>query len=120
VILLCVRWYFAYHFSLRDLEEIRRGLKPGRIEQDHRCIKRRIQLLLGFKSPTSAAIILDGIEMVHMAVLEPFGTYADACCRHEEAPSDRARLSAFRNAHAHIVSVGLIPGQVGKVAPEYT
>ena len=54
----------------------RRGLKPirirksqylnNRIEQDHRRIKRRIRPMLGFKSPTSAAIILSGIEMVHM------------------------------------------------------
>lgn len=54
----------------------RRRLKPirirksqylnNRIEQDHRRIKRRIRPMLGFKSPASAAIILDGIEMVHM------------------------------------------------------
>jgi putative transposase len=54
----------------------RRRLKPirirrsqylnSRIEQDHRRIKRRIRTMLGFKSPASAAIILSGIEMVHM------------------------------------------------------
>ena len=54
----------------------RRRLKPirirkskylnNRIEQDHRRIKRRIRSMLGFKSPASAAIILNGIEMVHM------------------------------------------------------
>lgn len=54
----------------------RRRLKPirirkskylnNRIEQDHRRIKRRIRSMLGFKSPSSAAIILNGIEMVHM------------------------------------------------------
>lgn len=38
----------------------------NRIEQDHRCIKRRIRSMLGFKSTTCAAIILSGIEMVHM------------------------------------------------------
>lgn len=38
----------------------------NRIEQDHRRIKRRIRSMLGFKSPASAAIILNGIEMVHM------------------------------------------------------
>jgi transposase-like protein len=38
----------------------------NRIEQDHRRIKRGIRPMLGFKSPSSAAIILDGIEMVHM------------------------------------------------------
>lgn len=54
----------------------RRRLKPirtrkskylsNRIEQDHRRIKRRIGSMLGFKSPGSAAIILNGIKMVHM------------------------------------------------------
>ncbi|MEQ1956677.1 IS6 family transposase [Mesorhizobium sp. CN2-181] len=59
---------------LRD--QSRRSLKPirirqsqylnNRIEQDHRRIKRRIRSMLGFKSTTCAAIILYGIEMVHM------------------------------------------------------
>ena len=54
----------------------RRRLKPieirkskylnNRIEQDHRRIKRRVRPMLGFKSLRSAAIILSGIEMVHM------------------------------------------------------
>lgn len=38
----------------------------NRIEQDHRRIKRRIRPMLGFKSERTAAIILDGIELVHM------------------------------------------------------
>ncbi|MEI5682778.1 MULTISPECIES: IS6 family transposase [unclassified Mesorhizobium] len=38
----------------------------NRIEQDHRRIKRRVRPMLGFKSQASAAIILSGIEMVHM------------------------------------------------------
>jgi putative transposase len=38
----------------------------NRIEQDHRRVKRRIRPMLGFKSQSSAAIILSGIEMVHM------------------------------------------------------
>jgi putative transposase len=38
----------------------------NRIEQDHRRVKRRIRSMLGFKSQSSAAIILCGIEMVHM------------------------------------------------------
>ncbi|WP_192385830.1 DDE-type integrase/transposase/recombinase, partial [Mesorhizobium silamurunense] len=38
----------------------------NRIEQDHRRIKRRVRPMLGFKSPATASIILDGIEMVHM------------------------------------------------------
>lgn len=38
----------------------------NQIEQDHRCIKRRIRPMLGFKSLFSAAVTLAGIEMVHM------------------------------------------------------
>ena len=38
----------------------------NRIEQDHRRIKRRVGLMLGFKSIVTAGIILSGIEMVHM------------------------------------------------------
>jgi transposase-like protein len=59
---------------LRDRS--RRSLKPirirkskylnNRIEQDHRRIKRRVQPMLGFKSTTTADVILSGIEMVHM------------------------------------------------------
>jgi putative transposase len=54
----------------------RRKLKPirirqsaylnNRIEQDHRAIKRRIRPMLGFKSVTTARVILGGIEMIHM------------------------------------------------------
>lgn len=38
----------------------------NRIEQDHRRVKRRIRSMLGFKSTVTAAIILSGIEMLHM------------------------------------------------------
>ena len=38
----------------------------NRIEQDHRRIKHRIRLMLGFKSVVAANIILSGIELVHM------------------------------------------------------
>ncbi|MCO5066716.1 MAG: IS6 family transposase [Rhizobiaceae bacterium] len=38
----------------------------NRIEQDHRRIKRRVRPMLGFKSFSSAAVTLAGIEMVHM------------------------------------------------------
>jgi transposase-like protein len=38
----------------------------NRIEQDHRRIKRRVRPMLGFKSFSSAAVTLSGIEMVHM------------------------------------------------------
>ena len=36
------------------------------IEQDHRNIKRRIRLMLGFKSFRRAQTILAGIELIHM------------------------------------------------------
>lgn len=36
------------------------------IEQDHRCVKRRIRSMLGFKSEATAGITLAGIELVHM------------------------------------------------------
>jgi transposase-like protein len=36
------------------------------IEQDHRAIKRRVRLMLGFKAMRSVRSILSGIEMVHM------------------------------------------------------
>jgi transposase-like protein len=38
----------------------------NRIEQDHRHIKRRIRSMLGFKSKATAAVILSGVEMIHM------------------------------------------------------
>ncbi|MEN3931809.1 IS6 family transposase [Microvirga sp. W0021] len=38
----------------------------NRIEQSHRCIKRRIKPMLGFKSNTSANIIFNGIETIEM------------------------------------------------------
>jgi transposase-like protein len=38
----------------------------NRIEQDHRAVKRRVRPMLGFKSITTARVILSGIEMIHM------------------------------------------------------
>lgn len=38
----------------------------NRIEQDHRRIERRVRPMLGFKSFSTAAVTLAGIEMVHM------------------------------------------------------
>ena len=55
--------------SRRALKAIRiRNSKylNNRIEQDHRRIKRRVRPMLGFKSFSSAAVTLAGIEMVHM------------------------------------------------------
>jgi len=40
--------------------------RNNRIEQDHRRIKRRVRPMLGFKSTASAAVILGGIELIHM------------------------------------------------------
>ncbi|CDO34168.1 transposase (fragment) [Novosphingobium sp. KN65.2] len=38
----------------------------NRTEQDHRRIKRRIRPMLGFRSQAAAAVILEGIELIHM------------------------------------------------------
>ena len=38
----------------------------NRIEQDHRNIKRRVRPMLGFKSISTAAVIISGIELIHM------------------------------------------------------
>ncbi|PSH62618.1 IS6 family transposase [Phyllobacterium brassicacearum] len=55
--------------SRRKLKTITIRKSPylnNRIEQDHRRIKRRVRLMLGFKSIIAANIILSGIELVHM------------------------------------------------------
>jgi putative transposase len=59
----------------RPQDRSRRELKPIRIrqsaylnnpiEQDHRAIKRRVRLMLGFQSMVTARVILGGIEMIH-------------------------------------------------------
>lgn len=98
VIAQCVRWYLAYAFSLRNLEEMmaERGvivdhstlhrwiirLVPlldktfrlhkrtvGRrwcMDETYIKIKRRIRLILGFKSFRRAQTILAVIELIHM------------------------------------------------------
>jgi transposase-like protein len=73
VILLCVRWYLAYGLSLRDLEEM---MAERGIYVDHSTIhrwvlrfspdKRRIRPMLGFKTQTTAEIVLSGVELVRM------------------------------------------------------
>ena len=79
----------------------RRQLKPirtrqsaylnNRIEQDHRAIKRRIRLMLGFKTMASARVILSGIEMVHM-MRKGQAKYA---CTHQPALAEQfERLAA--------------------------
>jgi transposase-like protein len=55
--------------SRRELNPIRirqSAYLNNRIEQDHRAIKRRVRPMPGSQSMTSARVILDGIEMVHM------------------------------------------------------
>jgi len=44
------------------------------VEQDHRFIKRRIRLMLGFKSFQSATATLDGIEVAQMIRKGQFGS----------------------------------------------
>lgn len=41
-------------------------MRQNLIEQDHRNIKRRIRLMLGFKSFRRAQTLLAGIELLHM------------------------------------------------------
>ena len=48
------------------IEMVRRKYLNNIIEQDHRFIKRRIRLMLGFKSFAAAASALAGIELVTM------------------------------------------------------
>lgn len=48
------------------IEMVRRKYLNNIIEQDHRFIKRRIRPMLGFKSFSSAASALAGIELVNM------------------------------------------------------
>lgn len=55
--------------SRRNLTPIRirqSKYRNNRIEQDHRRIKRRVQLMLGFQTYASARATLSGIEMIHM------------------------------------------------------
>ncbi|GAA4161906.1 hypothetical protein GCM10023069_08470 [Shinella granuli] len=56
----------ALNYIAKPIEIRKSKYLNNRIEQDHRRIKRRVRPMLGFKSLTSAAIILSGIEMVHM------------------------------------------------------
>ena len=52
------------------------------VEQDHRAIKRRTRLMLGFKNFLCAPILLDGIEVMHMIAKKPMkcarGTHPSA------------------------------------------
>jgi hypothetical protein len=67
--------YAASHRAVREMK--RDGLLPGDtklrsskylnnlIEQDHRNIKSRINVMLGFKRFSNAAVIIAGIELMH-------------------------------------------------------
>jgi putative transposase len=48
------------------IEMVRVKYFNNRVEQDHRFIKRRARPMLGFKSFTSAASTIGGIEIVNM------------------------------------------------------
>ena len=52
--------------DIDPLKVRQRQYMNNRIEQDHRHIKRRIRPMLGFKSEHTVAVILGGIELVHM------------------------------------------------------
>jgi transposase-like protein len=45
----------------------------NQIEQDHRSVKQRIAVLLGFKKLRNAAIAIAGVELMHPIGKEPFG-----------------------------------------------
>jgi transposase-like protein len=45
------------------------------VEQDHRAIKRRIRPMLGFKRFSSARVLLNGIELMHMINKGQMKTY---------------------------------------------
>ena len=47
------------------------------VEQDHRFIKKRTRPMLGFKSFTSAAATLEGIEVAHMIRKKQFDMQGD-------------------------------------------
>ncbi|WP_243526916.1 IS6 family transposase [Bacillus pseudomycoides] len=66
----------AYPVAIQELKEEKRmpeGIQIRRVkylnnivEQDHRFIKKRVRLMLGFKSFRTATYILSGIEEMHM------------------------------------------------------
>ncbi len=69
------RWRFVLVRSRRYLNNI--------VEQDHRAIKRRCTPMLGFKSFSTAAITLAGVELAHRIRKRQFTLgYA---CRHRAA-----------------------------------
>jgi transposase-like protein len=43
------------------------------IEQDHRNIKSRVNVMLGFKRLRNAAIVIAGVELMHRIRKEQFG-----------------------------------------------
>ncbi|NPT59157.1 DDE-type integrase/transposase/recombinase [Paraburkholderia sp. 5N] len=67
IILLCVRWYLPYKLSLLPADTEIRSSKylNTLIEQDHRNIKSRTKVMLGFRRFTSATTTIAGIELMH-------------------------------------------------------
>ena len=75
--------YAASHRAVRELKAD--GLLPAEtklrsskylnnlIEQDHRGVKQRIAMMLGFKGFTTAAITIAGIELMHRIRKGQFG-----------------------------------------------
>jgi transposase-like protein len=75
--------YAASHRAVRDLKAD--GLLPADtklrsskylnnlIEHDHRSVKQRIAVMLGFKGFTNAAITIAGIELMHRIRKGQFG-----------------------------------------------
>jgi len=93
VIILCVRWYLRYklitldgyaasHRAVREMKAD--GLLPedtkvrsskylnNVIERDHRNIKSRTNVMLGFKRFRNAATTISGIELMHRILKDPF------------------------------------------------
>jgi hypothetical protein len=75
--------YAASHRAVRELKadgSLRANMKPrsrkylnNLIEQDHRGVKQRIAVMLGFKSFTNTAITIADIELMHRHPMHPQG-----------------------------------------------
>ena len=63
----------AYPVAIQQLKDEQRGIQMRQVkylnnivEQDHRCIKKRVPYMLGFKTYETATSIVRGIESMHM------------------------------------------------------
>jgi len=61
---------------LAEITTVRSKYLNNRVEQDHRFIKRRTRPMLGFKSFSTAATTLEGIEVAHMIRKKQFDLVA--------------------------------------------